>query len=363
MFKILKRTHERFFGIGEADTSVPVFDGALKPNNRLETAAVLLERTGLDDMAVDAEGRLVLACGTEVLALDAGGTVSVLTRLGAPVQALVAFRDSLAVATSEGVTFVGGALNGREVLAPESGKPLRHVNALCERAGGTLLITEGSRTQPPADWAADLLTHGRTGRVLEHVPDTGECRIRAQGLAYAYGVCDSGHGVLVSESWKHRVRVLDGDGARTGPSEIPGYPSRIVPASGGGFWLTVFAPRTQLLEFVLREDAFREEMMRTIEPRYWVAPALSSGADFLEPLQQGSVRQMGILKPWAPPRSYGLVLRLAPDLSPLYSLHSRVGGRHHGITAALEYQGNLLALSKGSGRIVRIPLPELEQQD
>src|SRR3546814_8325764 len=97
-------------------------------------------------------------------------------------------------------------------------------------------------------------------------------------------------------------------------------------------------------------------MMQTIEPKYWIAPALSSGSDFLEPLQQGSVRQMGILKPWAPPRSYGLVLRLSKDLEPLYSVHSRVGGLHHGITAALEYDGALMALSKGSGRILRVPL-------
>jgi hypothetical protein len=175
-------------------------------------------------------------------------------------------------------------------------------------------------------------------------------------------VCSHGQTILASESWAHRVLVLQGNGVQTGPSEIPGYPSRLSCARDGGFWLTIFAPRTQLLEFVLREDAYRAEMMRTIEPRYWIAPALRSGDDFLEPLQQGSVRQMGQLKPWAPPRSYGLVVRLSPDLTPLYSVHSRVGGRHHGVTAALEFDGALLALSKGSGRILRIPLSDLDTQ-
>jgi hypothetical protein len=116
-----------------------------------------------------------------------------------------------------------------------------------------------------------------------------------------------------------------------------------------------------LLEFVLNEDDFRAEMMQTVEPKYWIAPALSSGKDFLEPLQQGGVRQMGVLKPWAPARSYGLVLRLSPDLVPMFSLHSRVGGLHHGVVSALEFEGELLVLSKGAGRILRVPLLDLKR--
>ena len=37
--------------------------------------------------------------------------------------------------------------------------------------------------------------------------------------------------------------------------ELPGYPARLSPAQDGGFWLAVFAGRTQLIEFVLREPA------------------------------------------------------------------------------------------------------------
>ena len=38
---------------------------------------------------------------------------------------------------------------------------------------------------------------------------------------------------------------------------LPVYPSRLAAAAGGGFWLTAFAARTQLVEFVLREPAYR----------------------------------------------------------------------------------------------------------
>lgn len=71
---------------------------------------------------------------------------------------------------------------------------------------------------------------------------------------------------------------------------------------------------------------------------------------------------MGVLKPWAPPRSYGLLVRYSSDLTPLYSLHSRVGGRNHGICAAVEKGDDLFALSRGSGRIVKLSISTIEAE-
>jgi hypothetical protein len=141
--------------------------------------------------------------------------------------------------------------------------------------------------------------------------------------------------VLASESWRHRVIDLTGTGARAAhplSAELVGYPSRMAADADGGFWLSCFVCRSQLVEFVLREPAYRERMVAEIDPRHWIAPALSSGHSFLEPLQGAGVKQMGVLKPWAPPRSYGLVMKIAPDGRVLASLHSQVDG-HHGITA------------------------------
>ena len=100
--------------------------------------------------------------------------------------------------------------------------------------------------------------------------------------------------------------------------------------------------------------------MKTIDPRYWISPSFGSGADYLEPLQGGGVKQMGILKPWAPPRSYGLLVRFNADMTPQYSLHSRVGGRHHGICAAAQVGDTLYALSRGSGRILKLSVPAIQ---
>jgi hypothetical protein len=71
---------------------------------------------------------------------------------------------------------------------------------------------------------------------------------------------------------------------------------------------------------------------------------------------------MGVMKPWAPPRSYGLVIRLGADGSPRYSLHSRADGVNHGIVAAVEFGGDLVVIAKGPGRVLKLPLAVLDKE-
>jgi hypothetical protein len=116
-------------------------------------------------------------------------------------------------------------------------------------------------------------------------------------------------------------------------SGLPAYPGRIAPTPDGALWLSMFAMRTHLVEFVLREDAFRAEMVETIDPELWIRPSLKTPRSGDVPLQAGNVKALGVVKPWGPPRSYGLAVRATADLRPLTSLHSRVGGDVHGIVA------------------------------
>jgi hypothetical protein len=71
---------------------------------------------------------------------------------------------------------------------------------------------------------------------------------------------------------------------------------------------------------------------------------------------------MGVIKPWAPPRSYGLVIRLNAEGTPLYSLHSRVDGINHGVVSAVEIGGDLVLVAKGPGRVLRLPLAGLNEE-
>jgi hypothetical protein len=236
------------------------------------------------------------------------------------------------------------------------------VNALAATSDGSLLATDGSANEPCQDWARDLLNRGRSGRLLLINPETAEVKVRASGLRYAFGVASRGIEVLVSESWRHRLVAVGANGAvRSVLDQLPVYPSRIAPASDGGFWLTAYTARTQLFEFVLRESGYRRRMMREVPPEFWVVPRLRSGASLGEPMQGAHLKTMGVVKPWAPPRSYGLVIRLEADFSPIYSFHSRVDGKNHGIVAAAELNGALYVLAKGPRRLLRLTISEAKE--
>lgn len=351
MVEVLSKLVGSVFGRRDSALSIPIMDGALKPNNLLEDAQVFAERTGLEDLALGADGTLYAAAANTVFRVSDRGEFEPAATFDRDVTALAIGADgTLAVA-------LGNALRlGEHRIDNADGRALVAVNALHFRADGSLLVSDASATRPCVEWRHDLMDKGRSGRLLQHDATTGRTATVATGLGHPFGAFADAQGrTIVSESWRHQLTGVAGGraGAVVVPA-LPGYPARMAPALGGGFWLSVFACRTQLVEFVLREDVYRREMMRTIEPRYWVAPAFSSGADFLEPLQGGGVKQMGILKPWAPPRSYGLVVRIGDDLRPRYSLHSRVGGRHHGVTAVAQRGDELFVLSKGAGRILRL---------
>jgi hypothetical protein len=171
-------------------------------------------------------------------------------------------------------------------------------------------------------------------------------------------LADKDGSIIVSESWATRLIRLGPDGRMSAQliEDLPGYPARLARAARGGYWLTVFAPRSPLIEFVLREPKYRRAMMAEVAPENWIAPALQSGLSFHEPMQGGALKQMGILKPWAPTRSYGLVVEVNENFVPIRSLHSRAGGRRHGITSAVESGGRLWLTSKGGDEVVVLPL-------
>ena len=351
----------RFLGRGDATIAVPSFDGALKPNQKLEQAETLLECAAPEDLATD--GRAVyLADGPRLLRLDGNAPTEIRT-FEQPISALASLPGGeLAV-----------ALAGREIRifpTASAAKPratfatgLSAVNALAPAPGGKLIATDGSATRGVDEWAWDLMEKGHSGRLLLLDPADGSSKAAAGGLAYAYGCCATGDGILVSESWRHRLVEIRRNGSRNVVlPHLPVYPSRLSPAAGGGYWLTGFTARSLLVEFVLRESAFRSRMMTEIEPRYWIAPRLRSGDSFKEPMQGAHIKTMGVIKPWAPPRSYGLVIRLGADGTPLYSLHSRVDGANHGIVSAIEVNGDLMMIAKGPGRILRLPVAPLDKE-
>ena len=216
----------------------------------------------------------------------------------------------------------------------------------------TLLVANGSASNGPADWKRDLMEKNASGSVWRIDPRSGARQQLAGNLAYPHGLLEDADSVVVSESWRSALtRISSGASGRNEPvlENLPAYPSRLSRDADNAVWLALFAPRSQLVEFVLSESGYRRRMISEIDADYWIAPCLRSGRAPQEPTQQGGVRQLGVLKPWSPNRSYGLVARLDHAYRPTASFHSRANGRRHGVTSCLAIDGRLLFSAKGDG--------------
>jgi hypothetical protein len=363
MIALFNDWKDRMLGRGEAAITVPVFDGALKSNRYIEDARILATLDDPEDLATDGNA-VFIADGSRVLQIMPDEQLEEILHCKGAVTALACLPEGgLAVAIDGAeVRIEGGPHHGRSWTAA-GGRAFSAVNAISVATGGRLLVTDGSSNLPYAEWKRDLMSLGRSGRIFELQLADGGARVLASGMAYAFGVAEVNGGIWASESWKHHV-VNPGSGPtlKAVTDGLPGYPSRLVPATSGGAWLTCFALRTQLVEFVLREHTYRKRMMAEMEPAHWIAPALNSGNTFLEPMQGAQLKMMGVVKPWAPPRSYGLVVRLDDQGLVRYSVHSRFDGKNHGVLAAAECGGQLYMIAKGCRRLLALDIAAVEKE-
>jgi hypothetical protein len=276
------------------------------------------------------------------------------------VTSLAACEEALAIGLAEGKILIRGGSRDGLALSQAGGRAINCVTALAFAGPDTLFVCSGSAKHSAGDWKHDLMELGASGSVWRFDLASGQALPIAEKLAFPFGVVALGDGaVIVSESWRHRLlKFRPGNPTpETILPDLPAYPARISasPNSRGG-WLALFAPRRQLTEFVLREPRYRERMMSEIPPDYWVGPTLAPMKSFLEPLQGGTLKKLAAIKPWAPSRSYGLVVRLDESYQPAFSYHSRAEGSRHGIMSVVESGGRLFAASKGADAVVAIDL-------
>ncbi|MGB6118485.1 MAG: hypothetical protein WBF87_09705 [Mesorhizobium sp.] len=364
MIGAIRSFWDNFRGAGEAAVTVPPMDGALRPNRAVEDGELLASAAAPDNLALVGD-RILFSTGATVIELGKGRRKDkALETFDSDVTALACSGDgALAVGLAGGgLRIVGGAHDGKQIETVD-GRRLNCVTALAFASANELLVANGSATRPADEWKHDLMERNVSGSVWSVDLASGKATLLADRLAWPYGIALTPEGdIAVSESWAHRVILLPkaGGAAKTVLADLPGYPARLSPSSSSGMWLSVFAPRGQLTEFILRETEFRRRMMADIAPDYWAAPSLKASSTFLEPLQGGAQKHLGMLKPWAPTRSYGLVVHIDAKFHPTLSFHSRADGTRHGITSAMEHDGRLIVASKGGDAVVAI---ELEGQN
>lgn len=310
---------------------IPVLDGAFSPNHRLDQARQLgdeIERP--DDCALGPDGALYVSTENRILrctgsdyekrdtfaALD--GQVGGLTWTpDGRLLACVSKRGLVAVSPSGELVAELTRVNGESIGCPLS---------VAAAPDGAIYLTDGSRANPPELWLADLMQNRPpSGRLIACNGTLAEAVVRADALAWPLGlvVSHDGADVWIAESWAHRLIAYQraGDAKRVLAKNYSGYPARLAPGAASEVWMAFFGLRTQLTEFVLRERAFCEEMMQTVPPELWIGPALDGRFNTREPTQIGRIKKLGIQKPWAPARSYGLVARLNAAGEPVESLH------------------------------------------
>lgn len=346
---------------------IPPMDGALSPNSRLDELEVLdYNLSAPDDVAGDGNNGLLVNSERRLLALGGNNEVRSVAIFDSPVSAFARLPDGDLVVGLDGGGLVHLDARGRPLhtAATLDGRPLTGITAVTSDGDTGVYFTIGSTRHNAADWVRDLMECNRNGLLGHWIPGHDpQCWRR--DLAFPNGVLmdNDGQHLVITEGWAHSVSRYQIQGSILGEKQtlidnLPGYPSRISAAGGGGYWLAVFAMRTQLVEMVLHDQAFKQDMMRSLAPELWIRPALASTGSHLEPLQMGGVRKLGIRKAWAPPRSYGLVLRVDNSGEVTESMHSRVGGHCHGVTAAREINGRLLIVSRGSNRLLAAPVKQ-----
>lgn len=353
---VFSRYFDGLFGRGEHAITIPAMDGALRPNSLLDAAPAIIQATQCDNLT-QWDNRVIYSSGAALNALD---SAEPLADFKTEITCIAALPENgLLVGCADGTLHLHK--NGPDGAGwhPVPGRVACPTAAL-GLEGGAAIVTSGSDHNAPQEWTRDLLQKRRSGKVYRLDLVTGERVALAQGLGWPAGVVQTNSGtILVSEAWGSRVLRIDMSGShpREMLGNLPGYPGRLTQGCGA-IWLSVFAPRSQLLEFVLHENRYRRAMMAEIDPALWIAPSLRSGAAILEPLQAGGVRQLGQLKPWAPARSFGLIIELDANLTPRRSFHSRSDGTRHGVTSILETPGGLLFSAKGSGMIGQLDLED-----
>jgi len=364
MFDHLLRDIRSVIDRDSEQNAIPPLDGALSPNDRLDACTPIGDPLpGLDDVVIGPDGTLFVSAAKGVLKLSGAGfaTRTLVAEFDGDAGGLAIHPDGrlLVCVAGRGLAAIDPAKPETCWLEATDGRALAGLLSVAAAPDGRIFAVEGSAARSPGEWRHDLMEKRHNGRLIVCGAALDSATTLLSDLHYPYGLAlapDSGH-LWFSESWAHRVNrmPLSNNGAAQPDivlRNLPGYPARLHGNGRGGFYLGLFARRTHLIEFVLKEDDFREEMIATVPPDYWIAPAYAGGSDCLEPMQIGSVKALGIQKPWAPPRSYGLLVRLDADGEATDSIHSRAGGRFHGITGACATQQGTVIAARGAGRLL-----------
>jgi sugar lactone lactonase YvrE len=237
-------------------------------------------RTGPEDAAIDAEGRLYVSVRNgEILRFPpGGGSPEVFAHTGGVPLGLEVGPD--------GTLWVADAYRGLLSIDPQGavslrcdtagGVPIRYADDVDIAADGSVYFTDASTkfgarafggTFPAS--VLDAIEHGRHGRLLRFDPRTDTVTIVRAGLAFANGLAiDRERGVLyLAETGLNRLLRVDISKGPGGPPQVlidglPGFPDNIALGREGRIWIGLVAPRNAVLDATASLPALRAAAQR-----------------------------------------------------------------------------------------------------
>ncbi|MGE0503558.1 MAG: hypothetical protein AB7I79_17680 [Rhizobiaceae bacterium] len=324
-------------------------EGILGPNDRLDEA---------DGVAVDApeavcvapDGRLLFSSGDAVHALVRwGGKPEPVAKLGRTLSALTVSEGGMVAAGLEGGGFAVFGLDGKPVEGWALPAGVVAVTDCAFLSEDEIVVVDNGYGADESVLAIAPWDDVPRGKALA-ISRGGGSRVLADRLHCPMGVArDASGGLLLSQL--ERANVVDGAG-QVRQSGYPAYLGRIR-RTPGGYLAACLSRRDPLIEFLKTEPDFIAEMKATIEPRHWLSPRAKPEFTHDFPIELGAARLFGEIKPWAPSFSYGLVIELDEQLMPVASAHSRANGARHAISDVTAWNGDLVAVSKASGELLR----------
>lgn len=336
--------------------TVPPMDAGLRPNRRLDEARELLANDvyAPEDVVITASGAVLFGSGNSLFSLR-DGEVRILADLPGPVGTLVC-RGSAVIAGVEGTGLVAVDMSGTVTDLCTDPVVATCVTDLAVLPDGSLIGTVGSRNHDAGNWSRALVRGDRSGLIVRF--DGSRARVEAQGLGWPSGIeVASPTEVLVSLSFDHRIelRALANLARPSRPiaRNMPIYPGRLA-AAGDGWWVAAPYIRNRVTEMLLDEPEVIEEMVAHVDPEDWFVPRLRCTNPYTDTMQMGQLRVLGEVKPWAPARSCGLVLRVDRTGRVVESAHARVDSSRHGVTGVAVSDSAILAAAKGFGNILQL---------
>jgi hypothetical protein len=201
----LTRDLDRWFGRGESSITTPPMDGAFRPNDLLDAAAVDFAAPAPDALAATAHG-LFVSAGRSLKRVDKPVETPAAT-FSTEISALTGLPDGgLAVGFIDGrIAFVGGRDDGMTIGAQTG---VQCITALAPARDGSLLVANGSATHGPAEWKRDLLEKNFTGSVWRFDLASGARAQIAGNLGYPYGLLDEGDSAVARRGRHHMARLV-----------------------------------------------------------------------------------------------------------------------------------------------------------